>query len=105
VSLFLRRNADLGDAEGGDVLAVGGGAVPGAPQRRQDAADALHGDAAVYGVSRRRGGAAQAGASVVVPNGLHGGRQDAHRHAQHRGHAHRGHAPLTCGGIHVLADG
>lgn len=73
----------LGDAKRSDVLAVGGGAVTGSPQRRHDAADAFHSDASVNGVSRGRRGTGQPGTSVVVPDRFHGGRQDAGHHTQH----------------------
>lgn len=47
----------LSDAKSCDVLAVRGGAVASPPQGSQDAADALHGYAPVYGVIWRRRGA------------------------------------------------
>jgi hypothetical protein len=40
----------LGNADGADVLGVAGGAVAGAPEPRDDAADALGPDAAVDGM-------------------------------------------------------
>lgn len=63
----------LSDAKCCDVLAVRGGAVASPPQGSQDAADALHGYAPVYGVIWWRRGAGQARAGVVIANGLHGG--------------------------------
>lgn len=89
--------AHFGDAQGGDVLTVGSGAISGSPQRCQDASDGLHGDPSVYGVVGRRRRARQASAGIVVADGLHGGRQDARHHTQDRGHAHRRRPPLTCG--------
>lgn len=87
----------LGDAQGSNVLAVGGGAVSGPPQRSQDAADALHGDASVNGVGGWWRGAGQAGAGVVVADRFHGGGQDSRHHTQHRRDADGGNTPLTCG--------
>lgn len=92
-----RWSAHFGDAKSGDVLAVGSGAIPGSPQRCQDASDGLHGDPPINGVVGRRRCARQASAGVVVADGLHGGRQDARHHTQDRGQTHRWRPPLTCG--------
>ena len=85
-----QTTAYLGNPKRSNVLAVGGGAIAGSPQRSQNAADSLDGDASVDGVSGRRRGAGQTGARVVVTNGFHGGCQDACHHAQHGGQTHCG---------------
>lgn len=74
----------LGDAQCGNVLAVGCGSIARAPQCGQDAAKSLHSDAPVDGVGWRRGGTREPGTSIIIPNGLHGGGQDPCHHAQDR---------------------
>lgn len=88
--------AHLGDAQGPHVLAVGRGAVPRSPGPSQEAADALHPDPAVDGVLRRRRGAGQAGAGVVIPHGLQHGGDHPRKDAEYPSQADGWHSPLAC---------
>ncbi|PSN29651.1 hypothetical protein C0J52_27406, partial [Blattella germanica] len=86
--------ADAGDSDGAHVLAEGVGAVAAAPERRQDGAEPLGGDAAVEGVHGRGRRPTHARRRRVVADGLDGAGQHACQHAQHTRRAHGGHAPL-----------
>lgn len=88
--------AHLGDAQGSHVLAVGRGAAARAPGSGQEAADALHADAAADGVPRRRGRPAQPGTGVVISHGLQHGRDHPGQYAKDPSQAHRRRSPLPC---------
>ena len=88
---------DLGEADGADVLTVGGGGPSRPHGPGQQAAQSLHGDAPVDGVGRRRGHTADTSAGKVVAHRLNDGGDGGGQHGHHSGYRHRGYPPLTWG--------
>lgn len=85
----------LGNAKCSNVLAVRRSAISSSPQSSQDAANSLHSNASVDGVSWRRRCTGQTSTSIIVTDGFHGWCQDASHHTQHWRHTHCRQTPLT----------